>query len=119
MYGLPKDFDPAGFVGRIIELVSFTANTVHLGFNGGYSLTVESSFEHRPEQRGTGPVRFDVPLEDSGLMRLIGRSVLAAEVERPGTLFLRFDDGQTLRCFDDSTEYESYKINCNGVEIIV
>jgi len=52
-------------------------------------------------------------------MRLVGRSVAIAEVEGEGTLFLRFDDGQTLRLFDDSEEYESYRIDCNGLEIVV
>ena len=114
MYGLPEDFDPTAFIGLTVELVSFTANTVHLAFDGGYSLTVESSFEHGPQQHGAGAVRFAVPVSHSGLMRLIGSPVVAAEVERPGTLSLRFDGGQTLRCLDDSVDYESYKINCNG-----
>jgi len=119
LYGLPEHFDPTGFIGRSLEIVSFTANTVHLVFDGDYSLTVESSFEHRREGRGKGPVRFGVPVRDPCLVSLIGRPVVSAEVERPGTLYLQFDDGQTLRCFDDSQDYESYKINCGGTEIIV
>jgi len=119
MYGLPEDFDPTGFVGRTVEVVSFTANTVHIDLDGDYSLTVTSSFEHGSEQRGEGAVRASVPVKFSGLMRLIGSPVVAAEVERPGTLLLRFDDGQTFRCFDDMEDYESYMINCDGQEIIV
>lgn len=119
MYGLPEDFDPTGFVGRSVEIVSFTANTVHLAFDGDYSLTVESSFEHRSKGCSNQPARFEVPVRDSGLMSLIGRPVVSAEVDKPGTLCLQFDDGQMFRCFDDSEEYESYKVNCGGTEIIV
>ena len=120
MYGLPRNFDPTLFVGRTIELVSFTSNTVHLAFSGDRcSLTIESSFEHNPGVTGRERVHSEVPVVESGLMRLVGRSVAIAEVEGEGTLFLRFDDGQTLRLFDDSEEYESYRIDCNGLEIVV
>ena len=119
MYGLPEDFNPTGFIGRTVEIVSFTANTLHLGFDGGYSLTVESSFEHGHEGHGAQTLRFGVPVTDSGLMSLVGRSVVAAKAEKPGTLYLRFADGQAFRCFDDSEEYESYRVNCGRTEIIV
>jgi hypothetical protein len=121
VHGVPKDFDPTGFVGRRLELISFTANTVHFVLEGDYSLTAESSLEHDLGQcaGGIGPIRYEVPVSESGLMQWIGKLVIAGMVERSGTLLLRFEDGQALRLFDDSESYESYKINCAGSEIIV
>lgn len=44
MYGLPSDFDASIFVGRELQQVSFTVNTVHLTFDGDVAITLESSF---------------------------------------------------------------------------
>jgi hypothetical protein len=119
VYGLPEDFDASGFQGRSVELVSFSANTIHIAFDGSYSVTIESTFEHSSGQQGDRPMHSVVPVKESRLMLLVGRSVVTATIERPGTLVLRFDDGQTLWCLDDSQEYESYRISCKDREIIV
>jgi hypothetical protein len=41
VYGLPKDFDGSMFIGRTVELISFSVNTIHISFDGDVSITIE------------------------------------------------------------------------------
>ena len=116
MYGLPDDFDGSVFVGRELEEVSFTVNTVHLAFEGEMSITITSRFFL---QLGGDRVEQAVPVKSSSLMALLGRSVRLVNASPDGTLRLQFDSGDAVTCVDDSKMYESYQIHLNGREIIV
>jgi len=118
MYGLPQDFDTSVFVGKSLQLVSFTANTIHLAFDDEVSITVESSFAHDLGQTGPPTVE-TVPVRESRLMQLVERTVVRAEARDRGTLVLYFDNGQTFFCFDDLPQYESYSITLGDRQIIV
>ena len=120
MYGFPEGFDASFFVGRALEVVSFTANSVGLTFDGRVSITVESSFEYvfgRPDAPRAERQR--VPVVSSCVMQLVGHSVEAAEATLDGTLTLRLDGGNVFRCFDDQAGYESYRIAYGDREIFV
>jgi len=118
VYGLPADFEPALFLGRELEQVSFTANTVHLIFEGDASITILGTFEVRLVQ-GAASVRQTPPLEQSNLMGLVGRRVVSAHRAGAGTIALAFEEGGALLCLDESTQYESYTIRIGGREIVV
>lgn len=47
MYALPTDLDLSGFIGKTLEQVSFSVNTIHMAFEDGFSITLESSFAHK------------------------------------------------------------------------
>jgi hypothetical protein len=47
MYGLPQHFDASVFVGRTLDHVPFTANTVHFAFDGDVAIKLFSSCQHR------------------------------------------------------------------------
>jgi len=119
MYGLPEDFDGSFFVGRLLEVVSYTTNSVFLGFDNGVSITIESSFEYRSAINEAHVERHRVPVRSSSVMQLVGHSVEAVEAEREGTLTLRFKGGHVFRCFDDQPNYESYRIAHGNDEIFV
>lgn len=117
MYGLPKDFDGSFFVGKRIELVSFAAYHIWIGFEERISITIESSFAHQ-ESALPSPAQ-SPPVESSSLMRLVGRMVTSVEADEYGTLSLTFDDGQILRCFDDTENYECYRISVGESEYFI
>lgn len=117
MYGLPPHFDASVFLGHAVELVSFSANTVYVAFDGGLSITIESSFAHTPGDDASARPRQEVPIRESALMQLIGPQVKSAEGGEDGTLTLRFEDGQQLECFDDLAQYECYHITIGTKEI--
>lgn len=119
MHGLPSNFDPLVFVGRIMEQLSFSRNTICLSFEGSLSVTVEGTFEHQVTADTADVDAGEPPLGVSRLMQLVGEPVVAASVEGAGTLDLRFANGQVFRCLDDSSTYESYRISISGREIVV
>ena len=118
MCGLPSDFDASIFVGRTLEQVSFSANTIDFSFGRDLSITIEGSFTHKTLD-DEDPQKERVPVMYSKLMRLTQKSVRFAEAVREGLLILSFEDGQVLSCFDDSPNYESYRISHGDVEHII
>jgi hypothetical protein len=119
MYGLPRDFDGAFFVGRELEAVTFTANSLILAFDDSVTLTVESSYQCEWND-GTSAAEFQrVPISSSRIMVLVGRKIISVAVEDGATLSLTFDNLAVLRCFDDRPAYECYRIAHGGNEIYV
>lgn len=119
MYGLPQDFDGLFFVGRELEIVSYTANSVFLGFGNDISITTESTYECRLVGNEECVERQQPPVAFSRLMQLVGRKVASVDAEQEGTLTLHFDGGHVFRCFDDQPGYESYRIAHGAEEIFV
>ena len=119
MYGLPSGFDASRFVGRSLEQISFSANTIHLSFDEAVCITIESSFAHSTREHVSHAERMSVPVSESRLMQLLGESIEFAEGAADGTLILRFTNGQALACFDDTPMYEAYRIRFGDEEIVV
>ncbi len=121
MYRLPKGFDGSFLVGRTLERVSFSENTVSFGFDENVAITVTSSLKHEllSDSVHTDSEVQSVPLSHSRLMQLTGRSLTIVKGEEDGTLILSFDNGQVLALFDDTPNYESYSIKSGECEIIV
>ena len=117
MYGLPKEFDGKFLVGRTLEMVCFNQNQVYLHFDAKVTITVESAFSHQGA-RGEAIRLIELPVEVSDLMVLLESSVSDVEGSKDGTLSLFFDNGHILRIYDDSPQYESYKIE-NGDAVII
>jgi hypothetical protein len=118
MYGLPADFDASVFVGRELEQITFTTNTIGLVFKGDIVVTVESSLVFRAGESAE-PIKESPPVESSGLMALLGRQVLLADTGADGSLTFHLSGGGTLALLDDSREYESYHILTPEREIVV
>lgn len=118
MYGLPKDFDFSIFNGRTLEVVGFSANSIRLSFDQELWVMISSAYSHQTHVDEALEIT-DVPPSQSTLMRLAGKVVESAWGEGPGTLVLRFEDGQVLRCYDDTPMYECYEINHRGTTIYI
>jgi hypothetical protein len=119
MYGLPEDFDGSTFVGHVLEVVAFAENAVYLTFDRELSISIESCFEYCSGNSDSPVEQQRVPVKASAVMQLIGRTVLACEAERNGTLTLHFEGGQVFRCIDDQVQYESYRITNGKHEIFI
>lgn len=119
MYGLPQDFNGVFFVGCELEIVSYTANSVFLGFGNDISITTESSYECRLVGDEEYVEKQQPPVTFSRLMQLVGCKVASVGAEQQGTLTLHFDGGHVFRCFDDQPGYESYRIVHGAEEIFV
>jgi hypothetical protein len=118
MYGIPIDFPKDMFLGKTIELISFSNNQVTIHFDADISISVESSFSLVAAGEECNIQTF--PLKTSNLIRIIGEEVKDIKFEDSYRTILFFlTDGDELRCYDDSTEYESLKINLSDREIII
>lgn len=65
MYGLPTDFDSNFLIGRKLELISFSENTLSIVFDAEVSITVLASIKYNEDV-------FDIPIKRSSLMSLLG-----------------------------------------------
>ncbi len=119
MYGLPEDFDGLFFVGCVLEIVSYTENSIFLGFGNDISITTESSYECQIASDEGYIEAQQPPVTFSKLMQLVGQKVVSVDVEQQGTLVLHFDAGHVIRCFDDQPAYESYRIKRGSEDIQV
>ncbi len=118
MYGLPKDLDLSVFINKEIEEITFTVNTIVFCFGIGLSITTESIVEFFYLKDGSCCC-VEPPVESSNLMMLLGKKIVNAIANPNGKLELAFDDGMKLGFLDDSSQYESYRINIDGKEIVV
>ncbi len=119
MYGVPKDFDSSRLIGCVLDVVSFSVNTVHFAFSDDVSITVESCFRHSSAVLPNDPVVVHVPVSESNLMQLLGAKIEAVNLTTEGSLILLFDNGHCLDLIDDSTSYEAYRIRIGAEEIVV
>ena len=112
MYRLPKDIDVSFFVGKTLNVVSFAVNVIHLIFDGGVHINIESSFQHQQklevEHHQLGTMQSVYMIQASSLMQLAGHAVVTALGTEDGTLTLTFDHGHVLHCLDDTQGYECY-----------
>jgi len=118
MYGLPAGFDGSRLVGRTLEQVSFTTNTIHFSFDDDVSITLESSLLHSRPGEPADSGRMRVPVRDSRLMQLVGMAVRSVDGSSDGTLSLTFTNDHRVSFFDDRPEYEAYCIRV-GRDVIV
>lgn len=116
MYSLPKDFDPALFVGRELQRICFPPYGWELQFEDSICIKVFGPLSLGAEslrEEGSSPSTL------SRLTALPGRRVVVADTEGRGTLVLTFDDGQTLRVIEDGDAYECYHLHLGERAIIV
>jgi hypothetical protein len=120
MYGLPTNFDASFFIGRTVQSVSYSVNTITVIFDKQIVLTIESSYEYESLQSPDTPKEVGtVPVFESRLMEIAGLTVVGANGEHNGTLSIEFSGNRFLRCFDDSKQFESYRIMVGPREIVV
>jgi hypothetical protein len=124
LYKIPENFPLKVFVGCLLESVSFSVNTVHFTFDSDepLSITVEGSTSHEyTDETGSRVNRIEeVPVRETFLVQLAGKSVIAADSEKDGVdLRLEFSDGQVLRCLGESEQYEMYRITAGEREVII
>jgi hypothetical protein len=119
MYGLPEDFDTSFLIGRRLDLVCFSANTVNFHFDGGLHFTIESAYAHQSPESGAADQLYEVPVLSSNIMQLLESLIIDGSATADGTLILTFDNGHKLKFLDTSKQYESYKIDHDDITIIV
>ncbi|HXT59336.1 MAG TPA: DUF6188 family protein [Pirellulales bacterium] len=117
MFGLPQDIDLGFFDARELEQVCIGAHVVILNFDEDVSLTIEGDICHR-SSAGAVMTFTSSTSAAATLVGLINGKVLTALRIHPGTLSLRFSNGESLEIPDTNECYESYQI-WHGQRVIV
>ena len=118
MYGLPSSFDPSVFVGRELELVCFSVNTITLTFDQKIRVTILRSFIYHPSPNAEA-IKQTLPVASSTLMCLTGKIVRSAKADRDGTLTIQFESRESLTLVDELRGYDSYTLQIGDEEIVV
>lgn len=118
MYRLPPGFDSTVLVGRRLEQICFTENQMALHFDGRVDIVVESAFIYRTPAAPPSNEPVAIPVYDSAVMHLLGRSIISASHDAQGNLTLLFKDSYSLMILHDTEQYECYQLRI-GDQIIV
>jgi hypothetical protein len=116
MYGVPADLDLGFLHGAELIQVCLGLQQVQFHFHPAGSVYVEGGWElfdaggARLDGQHYGPHRPPYQLH-----RLLGRRVVGSEVSAPDWFALRFEGGEVLKVFDDSPQYESFRIQPGGI----
>ena len=119
MYGLADDTDLSFFNNIELSLVAVGKYSIRFVFENDIDILVhDSRFEHF---NAAGVLLTpDGEFKDGArsLPSLIGQIAVSGRND-DGVLVIDFDNGESLRLYDDSEHYESYVIGGPNIEIIV
>jgi Family of unknown function (DUF6188) len=113
MYGLPKNFDAAGFIGRTLEVLVVGQYQLTLRFSESCTINVEGLLAID----SGAPI--DLPDSMNAVYPLINQTIESASATEDGTLSLIFGNGTILRILDSETTFESYNFSLGGKELFV
>jgi len=118
MYGLSKTADIDFLSGRELIQVVVGLYQVTLNFDGDFSISIESEFDHLVGDSSQLSTR-SLPIAATSLLRLLGSKVILTRNLGEGEIHLDFGQKGTVRLFDANRNTESYEIHGPGVDIIV
>lgn len=112
MYGVPANLDLAFLHGSQLTQLCLGSFQIQLHFSPIGSISIEGSWELTD---ATGQLLDRASSDETShppqqLHHLLGHRVTGSQVAAPHWFSLEFDGGETLRIFDDSTEFESFSI---------
>jgi hypothetical protein len=119
MYGVPANLDLRPFHGDYLTQVCIGPWDIQFKFGRGGDISVLGHWELRDaaglllEQAVDGPAA----RECHRVHRLLMATVVGSSIDPPWSFALHFDNGLTLRIFDDSKQYESCSIHPGGIII--
>jgi hypothetical protein len=118
MYGLKDGLDLSFLKDSEVVQVAIGIYQIHFAFTGDAVLSFESRFVYESNGEAT-EWRPGTNKAATAAVNLLGAMV--AEIKTPDqkTLELFFSNGDLLRVFDESQEYESFTITRPGATIVV
>jgi hypothetical protein len=118
MYGIPRTDRLAGLLGTDLIQVCIGSHHVILRFDERAAISVECSFDHILKNQETYHYE-DLWKQPSTLTTLLGSSVTKVETPERRTLRLYFSNGEAIDLFEDSDQYECFRIQIGEDEIVV
>ncbi len=116
MHGIPVDLDITFLHNSELIQVCLSLSSLQFNFHPIGSILVEGNWEllsvegicidHYQDTSNRSPYL---------LHHLLGQKIIGSEVFAPKYFALRFENGEILRVFDSSKEYESFSIQPGGI----
>lgn len=119
MYKIPQTFDSAKFIGKIVEQICFTSNTISINFGLDCYLQIEGAFEFT-DTEGLFYIENLFPIStDLRLLKLLEKSIVDVNINKlRNNITIVFEDKCVLTLIGDD-HYESYRIKLGVIEILV
>jgi Family of unknown function (DUF6188) len=117
MSKLLESLDPNHLLGRTLEQIGYSINTIHLWFDEMATIVVLGSVDHWASQEAAVNHE-ELPLRESRLVGLLGQSIVRADKIDEASIEIVFSDGQRL-ILNPTSEYESYHITLGAQTWIV
>ena len=117
MYEWPNDLDVVKvFVGRQLEGIFFSENTVSLHFDEKFFVTIMSNYSYLLNDIIE---KISFPVRNTNLISSIGSKIIKAELYEKKDLCLWFQDGAKLEINGSTQGYEDYSLNFEGKEYFI
>jgi len=117
MYEWPKELDVMTvFVGKELEGIFFSVNTVSLHFDSKFSVTIMSNYVYL---LGAITEEISFPIYNTHLISSIGSKVTKAELYEKKDIHLWFENGAKLKIHGSTRGYEDYSFYLNGKEYYI
>lgn len=100
-------------------MLSFAEFTLHTSFDVDGRISLACPFRFGVENTIADSPVCEMPLSQTDMLRVIGRSIESAECETDGTLHLRFSNGDCLIAYANDPSCEAYTLTLDGVEYVV
>jgi hypothetical protein len=112
VYGVPMDLDITYLHGASLIQVCLGEYQLQFHFHPKGSISVEGRWELRDAAGGLLDRLYDGEKRPPyQLHRLLGQKVIGTEVSAPDWCAIKFEEGEVLRFFDDSKQFESFQID--------
>ncbi len=118
MYKIPEDFNVNSIKNDIISQIAFGLNFITLFFSNGL-IQFSGSFSFLYDSRKHEYEEVYPVQDDFGLLNLLEKRIVQVSVNNErNVLILEFETGAILELISNK-EYESFRLNIDGKEIIV
>ena len=115
MYGVPADLPLDEFVGKEINVISFTRFRIQLCLIGAGTIDVGDNWELRDRSGSLIDSERDHGERDGyRVHQILDVPIVGFSIDPPRSFTLIFESGHRLEIFDDSEQYESFAIYLDG-----
>jgi len=111
MYGIPKDLDLEHIIGAECNLIGIGQDILNINFTPEGTIGIEGSWEYLDKnEQIIDKYSRDEEKESYKLHGLLGKKISSYNILSNKELLIIFENGEKIKIFDDSDQYESFSI---------
>ncbi len=118
MYGIAKDTDFSFLIDEEVTQICIGKYQSTLQLSGDASILLECIFKVSQPNECSSEI-FSLQSDQARLLKLLGSKVISVLINENGILIMNFSNQTALSIFDSNSEFESYQINKDEINIVV